>query len=163
MSLSSKNSSFPLLLRGSRSQAIMASPNVLLFSTSYDLKQNLASPRAFLGRCTQVFHVRDLRVITNSDLRDQSERTCFSPCLPAGRRLRGGGEKGRDISVIKSYCGVKTMSHKTHQNPTVCVCAYEHLNGDRCDSTLHIRKVLLICHNDEQYASDTNSPALLKL
>lgn len=59
-------------------------------------------------------------MITDSDLRDQSERTCFSHCLPAGRRMRQDEEKGRDISVIKPDCGVKRESH-TEIHLGVCV------------------------------------------
>lgn len=157
-----RNSSYPLLLRPDRGllflpKLFLSSPHPTIWKRTWHLRGH------FLGRCTQVFHVWDLRVITDSDLRDQSERTCFSHCLPAGRRLRGDEEKGRDISVIKPDWGLKreshTQIHTTHRNPHECVC---HMNCYRCNSASHT-KVILCCQNAEQHSPDTNRPVLWKL
>ena len=119
MSLPSKNSSFPLLLRGSWSQAIIASRNVLLFSTSYDLKQNLAPPRAFLGRCTQVFHVWDLRVITNSDWGTSLLQSLFT----CRKRTEGRWRKRQGHQCHRARLwGKNHEPQNTPKSNCVCVC-----------------------------------------
>lgn len=130
----------------------------LLFFTSYHLKQSLAPQRAFLGRSMQVFHVWDLRVITDSDLRDQSGRTCFSHCLPAGRRPWGDEEKGGDISVIKLDCGVKSGSHTKSPKTQKSSGAYLSMSRWTVTNTAkhYTHIVILCCQNAEQCASDTS-------
>lgn len=76
-----------------------------------------------------------------------------------GTSLRGPAT----VYLLEEDWGEKKPWATKHTKIQLGVCAYEHLNGDGCDSTLHIHKVILICHNDEQYASDTNSPVLWKL
>lgn len=87
-------------------------PNFLLHILLFE--RELGTSEGILGGCMQVFHVGDLRLIIYSDLGDESGRTCFSHCLPAGRGLGGDEAKGSDLNVIKCGCCGKNRKHKAN-------------------------------------------------
>lgn len=79
----------------------------------------LGTSKGILGRCTQVFHVWDLRVITDSDLRDQEDLlqslfTCWKKT--EGRRRKRQGHQCHQAWLWGKKGKSHRESHKTQKS-----------------------------------------------